>query len=508
MRHANQSEPRRYGHRWEKSRGLPPCDAAATKTNFCNTLKRCSMTMKTIECAASNSRPKLGDFRKLYRDDPISCSSQQGHIDASTDNTNRKCLDLQIKASKPGSGTDVKLGDFEKVRWELWQHSSKPHPNVLLSRTESLPTPQTLVTGETYDKELPPSQPRGTSLVHFEATESSVRSSLPISRLPTPPLSDCADLSYGSRKAPFKQVDYTPNQSSESEWDSIDLLCDDLFQTKANTEILSYKVADRGRIVSILGKKLSLDQKHEALSVRLLPLRAGDVSIEAYNHSVALNGIHIFLDMSNINISFQHALRQKYSLKEHSRFLPLPQLNLQFLTEILVRNRRTMTLNAGCSVLPDRHEPRFIQELRKLGYRVDLRERRLIAEARGPINYTMSNKGRGGGAPDRMAALHTVARFMEDLVDETLQTRIAESVMEYFENPGTLVLATGDAQPAKYSDGFFTYAERALRMGWHVEVVSWNLSLSSRWRKSGLTEKWGNRFRLIRLDDFLDELLM
>lgn len=273
-----------------------------------------------------------------------------------------------------------------------------------------------------------------------------------------------------------------------------------------DTEILFYKLADQGPILPIFGQKLSLNQKHEALSVRLVPIRVGDGSIETHDHSVALNGVHIFLDMSNINISFQHALRHKYSIQGHSRFVPLPQLNLQFLTEILVRNRRTIALNASCSVPPNRHEPRFIYELRKLGYRVDLRERIRITGAKGP--NTNGSDGRDNGSSDRLVALHSVARFMEDLVDETLQTRIAESVMEYFEQPGTLVLATGDARPAKHSDGFFMYAERALRMGWYVEVVSWNMSLSSRWRKSSLAQQWGHRFRLISLDDFLDVLLL
>ncbi|KAG5930569.1 hypothetical protein E4U42_006657 [Claviceps africana] len=462
--------------------------------------------MKNIQCVASNTRPKLGDFRKLYGDEPASCSSQQGHIDTSTHNATSKYLDRPIATSEPGPGTDAKLGDFGKLRWELWQHTFKPPPDAFSSRTEPLKVSQTLVAGKAYGREEPCVQLNGDA-VRIQPPEPNVCSGPTISQLPTPPLSDCVDLNHVSRNVPRGHVDYTPNLSSESEWDSMDVLCTESSQTEADAEILSYKVAYRGRLVPVIGKRISLDQKHETLSVRLVPLRAGDISIEAHDHSVALNGIHIFLDMSNINISFQHALRQKYSLKDHSRFFPLPQLNLEFLTEILVRNRRTVALNAGCSVLPDRQEPRFIQELRKLGYRVDLRERRLIPESRAPNTY-MSRGRNGGGSSDRPAALHTVARFMEDLVDETLQTRIAESVMEYFEKPGTLVLATGDAQPAKYSDGFFTYAERALRMGWHVEVVSWNLSLSSRWRKSGLMEKWGNRFRLIRLDDFLDELLV
>jgi hypothetical protein len=79
--------------------------------------------------------------------------------------------------------------------------------------------------------------------------------------------------------------------------------------------------------------------------------------------------------------------------------------------------------------------------------------------------------------------------------------------MEHFSRPGTLVMATGDAKPAKYSDGFFTYADRALKMGWHVEVVSWRSSLSNSWRNPEWTAQWGDKFRVIELDDYIDDLL-
>ncbi|XP_044717614.1 cell wall glucanase (Scw4) [Hirsutella rhossiliensis] len=193
--------------------------------------------------------------------------------------------------------------------------------------------------------------------------------------------------------------------------------------------------------------------------------------------------------MSNINISFQQTLRAKYSVHESARFTPLPSLDLGLLTEILVRERRVVALNAGCSVLPGKPAPRFIQDLQDRGYHVDLRERA------------------GVSSSDEMSARAGPVRYVEDLVDETLQTRIAESVMEYFQAQGTLVIATGDAQPAKYSDGFFTYAERALKMGWNVEVVSWRRSLSSCWKGSEWTTRWGNRFRIIELDEFVDDLL-
>jgi hypothetical protein len=92
------------------------------------------------------------------------------------------------------------------------------------------------------------------------------------------------------------------------------------------------------------------------------------------------------------------------------------------------------------------------------------------------------------------------------MVDETLQIRIGESVMQYFEMPGTLVIATGDARPAKYSDGFLAYAQRALKMGWSVEVVSWKASLSSAWSTLLKDNTIGSRFRIIELDQFVDEL--
>ncbi|KAM4062273.1 cell wall glucanase (Scw4) [Hirsutella rhossiliensis] len=246
-------------------------------------------------------------------------------------------------------------------------------------------------------------------------------------------------------------------------------------------------------------------QKRASLSLSLVPLRAVD-ELQAVQHpNIRSHGIHVFLDMSNINISFQQTLRAKYSVHESARFTPLPSLDLGLLTEILVRERRVVALNAGCSVLPGKPAPRFIQDLQDRGYHVDLRERKRVVA--GSAKLPRGRSGAGVSSSDEMSARAGPVRYVEDLVDETLQTRIAESVMEYFQAQGTLVIATGDAQPAKYSDGFFTYAERALKMGWNVEVVSWRRSLSSCWKGSEWTTRWGNRFRIIELDEFVDDLL-
>jgi hypothetical protein len=259
-----------------------------------------------------------------------------------------------------------------------------------------------------------------------------------------------------------------------------------------------------GPLTTIYDEPRSVTQQHQSLSQLLIPHRALDTALATRSLDIADNGVHVFLDMSNINISFQQALRNRYKLAENARFVPLPQLNLSFLTEVLVRGRNVNILNAGCSVQPGRSEPHFIRDLRNLDYRVDLRERKRTEEpARTPqkgsyAHYSSSDE----------ASLRKQVRYVEDLVDETLQTRIAESVMEHFSTPGTLIIATGDAKPAKYSDGFFTYADRALKMGWHVEVVSWRTSLSYSWRNPEWTAQWGDRFRVIELDAFLDDLLL
>lgn len=256
--------------------------------------------------------------------------------------------------------------------------------------------------------------------------------------------------------------------------------------------LVSYQLDPGGPIFKVYDCIRTTEEKHQSLMVNLIPHRASDAAMAVRHPTIASNGVHLFLDLSNIDIGFHKALRMRYSLDEHAYFNPLPHLNLQFLTEVLVRGRQTIVLNVGCSTLPGRPEPRHVRSLRKLGYRVDLRERKRVEES------SQSKLSKNSAF---------IVRHVEDLVDETLQTRMAESVMEYFNEQGTLTIATGDARPAKYSDGFLTYAERALKMGWNVEVVSWKGSLSSAWKNPKWTTQWGDKFRTIELDGFLDDIL-
>ena len=274
-------------------------------------------------------------------------------------------------------------------------------------------------------------------------------------------------------------------------------------------QILSYRRSRNSPLVAVMGKVLSTVQKHEVLSFKLAPQLQQDSLLRETRPQMAENGIHVFLDMSNINISFQHTLREMHNIHDKAIFQPLPLLKLDFLTEIFVRRRKVVTQNAGCSTKPTHRQPLYVQELERLGYQVDLRARRAVLDNKSRRSGRRRNRANQcycscDGSTDTDDG---DVRYVEDMVDETLQTRIAEAVMEYFETPGTLVLGTGDAQPASYSDGFLTYAERALKMGWDVEIVSWSQSLSSRWDNPNWMSRWRDRFRIIKLDTFIEALL-
>lgn len=222
------------------------------------------------------------------------------------------------------------------------------------------------------------------------------------------------------------------------------------------------------------------DAKHQSLTAKLVYERLRDAN------SAARGGVHIFLDMSNITIGFKRTLMQKYGVGDPCTMKPMPRFNVAFFDELLIRNRMLRGLNAGCSTLPGMQGPYYVHELRDLDYRVDVRHRQVDPAPEHP------DKPPG--------------RFVESMVDETIQMRIAEAVMDDFTLPGTLVIATGDAKPAGFADGFFTNAVRALKMGWHVEVVAFSMTLSQAWTRPEFTRTWGSQFRVIVLDKYLDEL--
>jgi hypothetical protein len=99
-------------------------------------------------------------------------------------------------------------------------------------------------------------------------------------------------------------------------------------------------------------------------------------------------------------------------------------------------------------------------------------------------------------------------KWVEQGVDEILHLKILESIVDTDE-PSTMVVATGDAAKAEYSEGFMKMIVRALKKGWRVELVAWSKSISFEYQKYEFRQAWADtgRFRIIELDEYAEFLL-
>jgi hypothetical protein len=144
-----------------------------------------------------------------------------------------------------------------------------------------------------------------------------------------------------------------------------------------------------------------------------------------------------------------------------------------------------------------------IEEAGKLGYEVNILDRVHKNKHTTPRASKFRKGLQFASGPETVS--NPGNRWVEQGVDEILHLKILESLLDTDE-PATIVLATGDAAEAEYSGGFMRMVERALQRGWTVELVSFSQVTSYAYRKKEFREKWGDRFRWIELDDYVEEL--
>lgn len=108
--------------------------------------------------------------------------------------------------------------------------------------------------------------------------------------------------------------------------------------------------------------------------------------------------------------------------------------------------------------------------------------------------------------PETAATGFARQKWVEQAVDEILHLKMLESVVDA-RTPSTIVLATGDAAAAEYSEGFFKMVERALEKGWRVELVSFKHNIGSAYMHRPFRQKWEGRFKIIALDEFVESLV-
>jgi hypothetical protein len=238
------------------------------------------------------------------------------------------------------------------------------------------------------------------------------------------------------------------------------------------------------------------------------------------NHGSSAEGIHVFVDASNILIGFNETIKRLQGLHPNSRS---PSMDISFDSLVLLMERRRPVakriLVGSSPLLPAfetakavgynvhilekvykarelTHRQKFFREVDRVGW-LQATQRQPDGDGSDPETGTAADAGPSASKP--------VAKFVEQGVDELLHLKICQSLLDA-ERPSTIVLATGDAAEAEYSDGFLAEVERALVKGWRVELVSWKKNISNAYRKKRFAAKWGERFRIIELDEYADEL--
>ncbi|KIV98608.1 uncharacterized protein PV09_09601 [Verruconis gallopava] len=247
------------------------------------------------------------------------------------------------------------------------------------------------------------------------------------------------------------------------------------------------------------------------------------------DHNSSPSGIHVFVDFSNIWIGFMDHLKQMQMQMHHC----IPHQNISFDALVLLLERRRPVAKR---VLAGSYPLMPAMELAKqIGYETLIlekvfksrepneRQRRMLAlQSRNSFAALGTQSGTNGSSQVSMlsttpptASTGPVQAFspspasekwVEQGVDEILHLRILESIVDT-DIPSRMVVATGDAAKAEYSEGFMKMIVRALKKGWFVELVAFSKSISSEYLKKSFKDQWKDQFQVIVLDKWAQFLL-
>ncbi|KAK0610510.1 hypothetical protein B0T17DRAFT_500487 [Bombardia bombarda] len=251
--------------------------------------------------------------------------------------------------------------------------------------------------------------------------------------------------------------------------------------------------------------------KARYLQHKIHDLRTEDVDLrcEPKMGAVARNPIHVFVDLSNIIIGFFDNMKLKRGMPIQKR-VNAPAFSFRNFDALMVRGRKVEKKVVAGSMgnSYNKRRPEYMNQAQRLNYEMNIMQR--VAKPASPTKRKHKRSAReldsATSGPDSSDDyLVGPMKQGEQGVDELLHLKILQSAMDNV-NRGTIVLATGDAAHAEYSDGFKKNIERALNFGWNIELYGWSRNISSAWHDPGFASKWGRQFRIIELDDFCEEL--
>lgn len=200
-------------------------------------------------------------------------------------------------------------------------------------------------------------------------------------------------------------------------------------------------------------------------------------------------------------IGFHDTLKVSRGITARIRRQPLSFHNLSL---ILERGRPTKKrVLVGSDNFP------AIQEAKMIGYETNILERVHKAKEITPRkrhNDTSNINGTLSSGSETAVAIYAPEKWVEQAVDEILHLKMLESIVDA-KKPATIILATGDAAEAEYSQGFLKMVERALEKGWKVELVSFRYNISGAYMRKDFRSKWGVSFKIVELDEYVEELL-
>ena len=107
-------------------------------------------------------------------------------------------------------------------------------------------------------------------------------------------------------------------------------------------------------------------------------------------------------------------------------------------------------------------------------------EKALAAGSIPPALVYLWNRLRSAGVEVHLFDRGEPGRGEQETPDQWLQLRMLESALDYYEDPGIMVLLTGDGAGYNEGRGFHRTLERMHRRGWKVEVLSWIHSCNQR----------------------------
>lgn len=227
---------------------------------------------------------------------------------------------------------------------------------------------------------------------------------------------------------------------------------------------------------------------------------------------VARNPIHIFVDLSNIIIGFYDSMKQSRGIPIHKRVMA-PPFSFKNFDTILTRDRNVAKRVVAGSRPHTENKwlPAYMVQAEELGYEMNILTR--VPKPSSPIRKQRKSKGTNRDRDSATSGTEvsgddSMSKFTkhgEQGVDEVLHLKMLQSILDT-KSPGTIVLATGDAAHAEYSDGFKKNIERALQSNWNIELYGWSRNISAAWREPAFAARWSHKFKIIELDPFCEEL--